>query len=164
VAPDLATLDAALNGDDALAAVLGCAVAPGWCGFADALRAARDAVAADAASAIWGTRLFVTGDPPVLVGWGGFKGPPQDGAVEIGYEIAPGERGRGLATAAAAALVAEARNAAQVTAVTAHTLPERSASVRVLERLGFTRDGESFDGEAGPVWRHRLDVRPDRAT
>ena len=55
----------------------------------------RDAVAADPASTRWGTRLFVLDDPPALVGWGGFKGPPKDGEVEIGYAVAPSFEGRG---------------------------------------------------------------------
>ena len=36
-----------------------------------------------------------------LIGLGGFKGAPDHGQVEIGYEIAPGYRLRGLATEAA---------------------------------------------------------------
>ncbi len=35
-----------------------------------------------------------------LVGFGGYKGPPVDGEVEIGYGIAPERQVRGLATAA----------------------------------------------------------------
>ena len=43
----------------------------------------------------------------------------------------------------------------RVTAVIAHTLPERNASNRVLEKAGFRFDGEVEEaGEA--VWRFRL--------
>jgi hypothetical protein len=48
-----------------------------------------------------------------------------------------------------------------VEAVIAHTLPERNASVRVLEKTGFALDGESTDDDAGTVWRFRLE-RPHR--
>jgi [ribosomal protein S5]-alanine N-acetyltransferase len=87
----------------------------------------------------------VNGDPPELVGWGGFKGPPKDGVVEVGYEIAEARQGRGLATAATNAMVAEAFADDRVTKVIAHTLPERNASTRVLEKVGFTYDGAAAE-------------------
>ena len=97
----------------------------------------------------------MSGDPPELVGWGGFKGPAKDGVVEVGYEIAEARRGRGLATAATHAMVTEAFADDRVTTVIAHTLPERNASTRVLEKVGFTYDGEAAeDGEV--VWRYSL--------
>ena len=68
----------------------------------------RDSLAADPARVEWGPRFFVDGEPDSVVGWGGFKGPPVDGTVEIGYEIAAGVQGRGFATAAARAMVIEA--------------------------------------------------------
>ena len=93
-----------------------------------------------------------------LIGWGGFKGAPDGGAVEIGYEVAESRRGRGLATAAAQAMVAEAFADEQVMRVIAHTLPERNASNRVLHKVGFSYDGEDReDGEL--VWRYAL-IRP----
>jgi [ribosomal protein S5]-alanine N-acetyltransferase len=155
VRPTLAILDAAVDDEAALGRLLGCSVAPGWDVFPGALRRARDAVAADTAGTRWGTRLFVLAEPRTLVGLGGFKGPPRDGAVELGYAIAPGYEGRGLATAAVHALLAEAFADAQVRAVVAHTLPERNASVRVLEKAGFTLEGEVPDEGVGTAWRHR---------
>ena len=108
VRADLHLLDAALVSDDALAAVLGHDVVAGWATFTAALQTTRDAVAANTSGSPWGARFFVAGDPPELVGWGGFKGPPADGIVELGYEIAEARRGRGLATAAMRAMLAEA--------------------------------------------------------
>jgi [ribosomal protein S5]-alanine N-acetyltransferase len=154
VRADLDLMDAALAGDDALARALGVEVVPGWVSFTEALQPTRDAVAADP-DMPWGTRFFVTGDPPELVGWGGFKGPPRDGVVELGYEIAEARQGRGLATAATRAMVDEAFADEGVRAVIAHTLAERNASNRVLEKAGFQLDGETQeDGET--VWRFRL--------
>ena len=141
-------LDAALAGGDALAEALGHGVEPGWATFVDALRPTRDAVAASPGREAWGPRLFLHGDPRRLVGWGGFKGPPRDGVVEIGYEIAESLRGRGLASAAAAAMLAEAFADEVVTAVIARTLPEPNASNHVLAKLGFRHEGEvEEDGE-----------------
>jgi ribosomal-protein-alanine N-acetyltransferase len=152
-------MDAALAGDDALARALGHDVVPGWASFTEALPRSRDALVGHPDGDAWGTRLFVSGDPPELVGWGGFKGPPNDGVVELGYEIAEARRGRGLATAAANAMVAEAFADDRVTTVIAHTLAERNASSRVLEKAGLTFDGEaSEDGEL--VWRYARTRRP----
>jgi RimJ/RimL family protein N-acetyltransferase len=153
---DVSLLDAALAGDDSLAKALGHDVVPGWVSFTEALQPTRDALAAPGADPRWGTRFFVTEEPSELVGWGGFKGPPRDGVVELGYEIAEARQGRGLATAATLAMVAEAFADGEVAAVIAHTLPERNASNRVLEKAGFRFDGEAReDGET--VWRFRLD-------
>jgi len=155
VRADVDLLDAALAGDDELARALGVQVVPGWISFTEALQPTRDAAAAEPARAQWGSRFFLTGDPPELVGWGGFKGPPNGGVVEVGYEIAEAQRGRGFATAATRAMLAEAFADDRVTAVIAHTLAERNASNRVLEKTGFQFDGEAQEeGEA--VWRFRL--------
>ncbi len=120
-------MEAALAGDDALAKALGHDVVAGWATFTEALQPTRDALAANPSGSAWGARLFVARDPPELVGWGGFKGLPKDGVVEVGFEIAEARRGRGLATAATRAMLAEAFADERVTAVIAHTLPERNA-------------------------------------
>ena len=151
----LELMDAALAGDDALARALGCSVAPRWATFTEALQPVRDALAARPAGSAWGPRFFITDDPPELVGWGGFKGPPDDGVVELGYEIAEARRGRGLATAATRAMVAEAFADKRVTMVIAHTLAERNASNRVLEKVGFDYDRETQEDDQ-PVWRYSL--------
>jgi [ribosomal protein S5]-alanine N-acetyltransferase len=155
VRADQSLLDAALRGDDALGRALGIEVVPGWVTFTEALPPTRDAVAADPGRVEWGARFFVAGDPPELVGWGGFKGPPQDGVVELGYEIAEARQGGGLATAATRAMLEEALADDRVTAVIAHTLAERNASNRVLEKAGFSFDGEA-DEDGETVWRWRL--------
>ena len=155
VRADLRLMDAAVRGDDVLAEALGCDVAAGWATFTEALEPTRDAIAASPDGAAWGARFFVTGDPPELVGWGGFKGPPDDAIVELGYEIAESRRGQGLATAATRAMLAEAFSDEAVTAVIAHTLAERNASNHILEKLGFTLDGEVQEDD-DVVWRFRL--------
>lgn len=159
VPAELPLLDAALAGDEQLATALGCEVAPGWTTFAGALQATRDGLVGQPDGATWGPRLFLADEPERLVGWGGFKGPPRDGVVEIGYEIAEGWRRRGYATAAARAMVGEAFAAPDVTTVIAHTLAEHNASNRLLERLGFRFDGEVRE-EDELAWRFVLDREP----
>jgi RimJ/RimL family protein N-acetyltransferase len=77
------------------------------------------------------------------VGDAGFHGPPgTDGEVEIGYALVPAARGTGLAAEATGLLVAWARAQPGVRSVTARVEPSNGPSRRVLERLGFARDGE----------------------
>ena len=106
------------------------------------------------------TALFVQDGE--VCGVGGYKGPPDaDGVVEIGYSIAAELRGRGLATAAARELVRIAFADARVRTVRAHTLAERNASVRVLEKNGFAFVRELIDPKEheGPIWRWELQRR-----
>jgi [ribosomal protein S5]-alanine N-acetyltransferase len=88
-----------------------------------------------------------------VVGQGGFKGPPRAGVVEIAYGTNPEHRGNGYATETAAALVDYAFTSPEVRVVIAHTLPDSTASQRVLEKCGFTHVGEKIDPEDGLVWR-----------
>ncbi|HEX2090165.1 MAG TPA: GNAT family N-acetyltransferase [Actinomycetota bacterium] len=107
----------------------------------------------------WGTYLFLLKDGSSLVGSGGYKGPPKGGVVEIGYEIAPPFRNRGMATEAARALIRHAYSNADVEEVQARTLPERNASARVLEKVGMELAGEITDDD-GVVWLWRTVGRP----
>jgi len=152
---DSKLLDAAIEGDASLARLLGVDVVAGWATFREALPRTRDALVAGLGPD-WGPRLFISGDPPELVGWGGFKGEPENGVVELGYEIAQSRQDRGLATEAVEAMIAEAFADDRVEAVIAHTLPGRNASNRVLEKTGFALEGEAKEGDR-TVWRFRLE-------
>lgn len=103
------------------------------------------------ALAPWGGYLALDPGTRTVIGTCAFKGPPDaEGAVEIAYFTFPANEGRGYATAMAEAL---RRRASPARVVRAHTSPERNASVRVLEKLGFRHLGEVIDPEDGPVWR-----------
>jgi RimJ/RimL family protein N-acetyltransferase len=104
----------------------------------------------------------VRGRQSALAGrlWREFKGPPRDGSVEVGYEIAECCRRRGYATAAARAMVAEAFATETVAMVLAHTLPHRNPSNRLLERLVFRFDGEVGEGDE-VSWRFVLERASD---
>jgi RimJ/RimL family protein N-acetyltransferase len=102
----------------------------------------------------WGAFLAVDPESRLVVGTCGYKGPPDaDGAVEIAYFTFPAHEGRGYATAMAGHLATLAGAPPPARTVRAHTLPERNASVRILEKLGFAHLGEVVDPEDGPVWR-----------
>jgi RimJ/RimL family protein N-acetyltransferase len=93
----------------------------------------------------------------LLIGLCSFGGPPsRQGTVEISYGIAPSYRGRGFATEAAQLIVARAFEDERVRKVQAHTLPEHNASTKVLEKCGFTWQGELMHPEDGLIWRWEL--------
>ena len=95
-----------------------------------------------------------------VIGSAGFKGPPQDGVVEIAYGIEPAHRGQGYATEAAAALTGFAFKSGEVRCARAHTLPEPNASTRVLIKCGFMHIGTVTDPDDGPVWRWESRLLP----
>jgi RimJ/RimL family protein N-acetyltransferase len=89
-----------------------------------------------------------------VIGAAGFKGPPDAaGMVEIAYGVVPAFEGRGVATAAARMLVQFASADPRVSRLRAHTLPEASASGRVLVKNGFHSVGTVIDPDDGPVCR-----------
>jgi RimJ/RimL family protein N-acetyltransferase len=131
---------------------LGAAVPDGWPAFPEGMAPTSSKPPEEAEA--WPSYLFVLTEPRRLVGNGGFVARPDtNGEVEIGYEIAPAFRCRGLATAAARALLAHAFADGEVTAVVAHTLAEPGPSDAVLRKIGMSKVGESIDTEVGVIWR-----------
>jgi RimJ/RimL family protein N-acetyltransferase len=115
-------------------------------------RALANMQAAPGWAQVLSTRLYVV-DGERVVGSGGVKAPPlADGEVEIGYGVAPAWQGQGLATQAARGLTDEAL-AHGASRVSAFTTPENTASWRLLQRIGFRRDGDTIDPDDGLVWR-----------
>jgi len=64
----------------------------------------------------------------------------QRSRIEVGYWLLPGGRGRGIATRSVRTL-ADHVHAHGVLRLEAVVRPENERSIRVLERLGFTREG-----------------------
>lgn len=143
-------LEALVEGDDVFAERFGAEVVEGWVGFPESLPHALDA-ARRTPEDPWGSRLFFD-DDGALVGFGGWKGAPRAGCVELGYAVAPPRQGRGIATNAVGVLIEQAR-AAGVRVVVAHTLAVESASTTVLRRHGFTVVAEITDLDDGALWR-----------
>ena len=91
------------------------------------------------------------------VGGGGYKTPPQDGEVEIAYFTAPEFEGRGYAGQTARLLIARAREIDPALTITAETLMEENASVRLPRRLGFEQTDIRVDPDEGiEVWHWKL--------
>lgn len=105
----------------------------------------------------WFGYFVVEGESQQMVGACSFKGPPVDHALEIAYFTFPGFEGRGIGTAMAAFLLERAAHLPGVTAVVAHTLPERNASTRILEKIGLTFVGPAEE-DGVPVWQWRKNL------
>ena len=74
----------------------------------------------------------------VLMGRANLKGIGRQSA-EVGYRIGQQHAGKGLATAALRHLITLARTQWRLARLTAHAIDGNAASIRVLERCGFTR-------------------------
>jgi RimJ/RimL family protein N-acetyltransferase len=102
-----------------------------------------------------GVALLVIDDDGRVAGECGTKAPPDaDGMVEIGYGLAPRSRGKGLGTAAVAALVERLRADPSVRRIEAEVHAHNIASQRVIERQGLAR----LDSASAGYLRYRLDL------
>jgi RimJ/RimL family protein N-acetyltransferase len=91
------------------------------------------------------------------VGGGGYKAPPKDGEVEIAYFTAPEYEGRGYAGQTARLLIARAWRVDPTLTITAETLMEENASVRILRSIGFEQTEVRVDPDEGvEVWHWKL--------
>jgi hypothetical protein len=77
----LAQVEALLEGDAVFTARFGLPVAAGYLDFPEALERTRLALAQRMAPEWW-SHLIIDADEEVVVGFGGFKGPPENGEVE----------------------------------------------------------------------------------
>ncbi len=157
VAASADLLQAELDGPPSLGASLRCQVPATWppdLYDEQATRYSLRAVEADPANVAWNMYYVVrrpTHGIGVLVGVGGFKGPPdENGAVEIGYGIVADHRRQGYATEAAEGWVQFAFARPQVTKVVAHTLATLIPSIGVLTKLGFRYVGVGSDPDVPP--------------
>jgi RimJ/RimL family protein N-acetyltransferase len=133
-------IEAELQDPQRLAAALEAALPGDWPpehNDADTLRFFKDELSKPGAAGWWAHYVLFEDDQRVLVGVVGYKGPPSEGVVEIGYSVVPSYQRRGIATQACGLLIENARRHGAHT-VTAHTLPELEPSIGVLEKLGFT--------------------------
>ena len=109
------------------------------------LRVQLERVRADPDHRDWCGRLMVRLADGAVVGRCGFHGPPWAvGRAEIGYTVLPPYRRQGLATEAAAALVAWAWDQGELT-VFASVAPTNVASLAVVRRLGFVETASQMD-------------------
>ena len=104
----------------------------------------------------WTHWYWIVTDPKTgertLIGGGGFKcSEPVDGEVETGYGILPRFWNSGYTTEAMQALMHWAFSQDGLQQIYAEVQPDNPASIRVLEKNGFIRDGY---GEEEGSWRY----------
>jgi [ribosomal protein S5]-alanine N-acetyltransferase len=155
--PATAPLLEALEDDRArFGELIGSPVPDGWPEFPEAIGFTLEHLrGAPQQDPRWSMQFFVDPSSGRLLGSGGFAAAPVERTVEIGYEIAPEFRGRGLGSAAARALVEQAVASGEVDHVVAHTLPGPNPSTGVLLSLGCGHVGDAEDPEVGPIWAWR---------
>lgn len=147
-------LEAELEGRMRLQQVLNAQVPTSWppeLYDAAAARSALSSIRSTPDSAEWGVHYFLVQANPwqtaVLIGAGGYKGPPEDGAVEIAYSVVPDKQRRRYGLEAVEGLVSHAFSRPAVRRVVAHTPADGAASIGLLEKAGFRRVDEEEDAE-----------------
>lgn len=140
--PELLRLE--LSDRDAFAAALAVRVAAGWPPGeydADAMRFFLDQMTTQGDRvAGWLGYYVVARDatsPRELIGAAGYFGPPDGGAVEIGFSIVETWRRRGIATEVAAGLIEHAARQPTVRRVVARSRRDNLPSHGVLLKCGF---------------------------
>jgi [ribosomal protein S5]-alanine N-acetyltransferase len=94
---------------------------------------------------------YLAEEQGVVVGTCAFKSAPVAGEVEIAYFTFPEYEGQGVATRMAQQLI-DLAIVNGVERIKAQTLPERNASTRILEKLGFSLTGTVNHSEDGEIW------------
>jgi RimJ/RimL family protein N-acetyltransferase len=152
VAATPALTSAALAGSAGLAAGLGAEVPSTWPPmFLDppALEFTLERLAEGPDQAGWWLYFVLLVEDearPILVGSGGYKGPPSaDGTVEVGYGIVSSHQRRGHASETVRMLLHRAFALPQVHRAIAETLPELAPSIGVLRKCGFRLIGEGSE-------------------
>ncbi len=164
VATTLHAQRAELEDRDRFADAIDADVAPDWpppLNDESTMRWVMDYMNANPGHDGWTKWYFLLSRPDgraLLIGNGGFTGAAgEDGTVEIGYSIVETHQRRGYAPEAVRALVAWAFAHSHVKRVIAHTLPDLTPSIRVLEKCGFRFVGDG--SEEGTI---RYELFPPR--
>ena len=155
---DTKILESAIKGNEFLAQKLKVSVQDNWTEFGvGALQYSLDRLIASAEENGWWTYFPIHKEDNNLIGSGGYKGKPTtEGIVELGYEIAPGYRNRGLATEMTKGLIENAFKDKRVKLIIAHTLGEENPSTNVLQKCGFEKVLEINDPDDGLIWKWEL--------
>ncbi|MFC7421514.1 GNAT family N-acetyltransferase [Iodobacter arcticus] len=87
----------------------------------------------------------------VVLGSCGFKHPPINGRIELGYGVFPIYQRQGFATAAVGELLHRAFSSAEVSEVLAQINPDNAASIKVVQKLGFELSECLTDEDSEPL-------------
>ena len=113
----------------------------------------------------WLARAMVLRDDPLrpMAGHIGFHGPPEDGAVELGYTVFPQHRRQGLAEEAVRAMMDWAHREHGISHFIVSIAPDNAPSLGLAAKLAFKRTGEQMDPEDGLEYVFELDYIPGAA-
>lgn len=128
-----------------------------WIGDGSVYRWSRDTalkkyqagIAAGRGTTELGNLAVYAGNPGLYIGWCGITVSRFLDHAELGYRYCRDAWGRGYATEAAAAVLAESFRKTDIEQVAAVVHPRNTASLRVLEKLGFTLSHTRFSRPAG---------------
>jgi RimJ/RimL family protein N-acetyltransferase len=143
------TLQALIDGDlGAASASAGAALSPYLVEEHWLWRIRLEQIGRDPASADWIARAALADG--VVVGHGGFHGPPDsEGVVEVAYSVDPAFRRRGYAKAMLRSLLERADADPAVLGVRASIRPDNLGSRATIAGFGFRKIGEQWDPEDG---------------
>lgn len=99
---------------------------------------------------------FVANEEGKIIAFGGFKGKPRNGKIEIAYGTVANFEKQGYGTMLCKELVDLALKEDSTVQITARTLPEENASTRILKRNGFEFTGIVWDDDDGNVWEWKF--------
>lgn len=142
---------AAANDRAAMSKILQAVVPEDWPpqSVDDAFAVIADQLEAGPDPGIWSFWFVVQQEPRVLIGTFGFKGPPEDGQIDLGYAIVDSHQRRGYATEVTRRMLEVAFSHAAVRRAVGETFEELTASIRVMEKCGFSRCAEGVTGFSG---------------
>ena len=132
-------MKAAIAGKARLGALLEIAVPATWPGpdLAEALPVFAQNMEKEPEGPVW-VGLIIHKTDRMLIGDMGFHGAPdENGTVEIGYSIVPEYRNQGYATEMVKALMHWAFQEPEIKVITAETLKDNTASIKVLTKVGM---------------------------
>lgn len=155
---ELDHLEAIVRGPRALGELLNLSVPEGWPRVPEAYPGWLELLRREPTRAMggWWLYLFIHPQERALIGCGGFRSPPREGSVELGYDVAPAFQGRGFEAEAVGGLIRYAFTRPEVSAVEALSMARRGPQTTVLEQAGMSRHGTETDPQAGPLWRWRI--------
>ena len=149
--------DAIRMGNNTLARVMGVNVPKKWTEFRDTFTPSYHRWKAHPPLRDWWVYLIIHIPDNMLIGSCGYKGERDaNGMVEIGYEIMPSHRMKGLGAETAKGLTDHAFAQPGVHKIVAHTVREENGSVKILEKIGFKQTEDVNDPDEGPLWRWEL--------
>lgn len=151
--PDDLAPFAALNADPVVMATLPSVLTRAE---SDALVARTEASFEERGHGLWAVEERATGDHLGFVGLAAATFPAAfTPAVEVGWRLAAAHWGKGYATEAARAAVADGFDRLGLAEVVSFTAVGNERSRRVMERLGMSRDAsEDFDHPSLPIGHH----------